>query len=359
MEVMVLQEEGVMAVLVRIFKSKLFWAALLLLGAAALFFIGKAQVQAYMKSGFIGLFRSVIKAEIVDSRQLMMDEMQRQFLILDNRNKNLAQALVQITSKISDIEKDVPELVKAAVEKTGAEISASGKITGRSGFFRNLEGQADHVYPLLPDNTPDRENENYQVAFKLSRGSGDQKIAVGWIIYYPNQGRVKRIALPVEFDANIVEAEQKTGQTARYVELWARSPNDKETRNNRLPLEVKKAEWIEKKAQGSQFFLWNPNFHLGAGYSLGDGAFGVAADLGCVTYGRTKEATHWRFLSPGAAFLDDEVVPYVSLVDFNWAEYVPVLKHAYIGVGATIKGVDFGFNDSAGISPFFKLSVEF
>lgn len=325
----------------------LFLGCLAVAAAGTIFFLGRAYVEARLP----GMFKSFVQGEIVDAQQVLADEMQRRFKILDEQNQNIAQALVQVTKNMAEIENKIPETVKKEIENTGAQPTAVGEITGRSGFYRELAGVADHVYG-------EPEDENYQISFKSYRGTGEQRITQGWIMYYPNRvrsdggrGLVKRIAVPLELDAKIVEAEQKTGQTARYVELWARSPNDRETKERRLPLKIEKAEWIEKLVSGNQLFFWNPSLHLGGAYIFGENEVGIIGDIGVITYGRTKEDTLWRFLSLGAVYADDTVHPALSVVDYNWARLVPVLKHGYMGAGCYLS--------DDGVRPYFKLSVEF
>lgn len=307
---------------IEILKAVLFGLVLVGLGIAV--YKGAEYFKNYQTFG----------AGNLQAMQEKMDEQNRKFLALA---ENIVRANTDVVSSLKAehglLNQHVLELVKVNRE----EIKNIGHIQAgmNESLSRQLNVKSDHEYKAGTGDPNEQYFRKITTSAKNEKGEVIE-IPIAWAIYYPNRDPDKRWKTgiyPLEYNATIVQSEQVDGQWNTYVEAWAENNKDPESRGEKLPIKINKAEFKQVKEVTDRMFWWNPKIDFGLGWtSTNSSAANFGVGFSAMGYGKTENDLTWRFLR--IAFMTDSSFDSYygsfSPVGYNLGELLPVISNVWL-----------------------------
>lgn len=302
----------------------------------------------------------------VSDLQAKLDESNRKFVRIEGELKDSQNVVRSQTTVVSSLKDDISNLKQergdliATIKKNEEKITNLGEIKSKlEGDLTDLRKKPDHVYKAGTGDPNEQYFKKVFYRYKDDKGA-EQEIPVAWTIFYPNkpeEEKWKTGIYPLDYYVRIVQAEQKTGQTNTYAEVWFENTKDKQSRELGLkaPITIEKSEFKQLKVTDKQMFWWAPHLGLSVdGYygSNVDQYYGAGLDFSFSGYGRTRNDLTWRFFDFGASYNGDGVYFKFAPFLYNIGEHIPFISNTYIG---PFIGIDTNTNWLGGLT----LSVTF
>jgi len=270
----------------------------------------------------------------LQAMQEKMDEQNRKFLALAD---SVVRAHTEIVGSLKAEQRIANQHILDLIKANREEIKNVGSIQMgmNENLSRRLRVESDHEYKAGTGDPNEQFFKQIITSAKNEKGEVIE-IPIAWVIYYPNREADKRWKTgiyPLEYKATIVQSEQADGQWNTYVEAWAENNKDPESRGQRLPIRIDKAEFKQVKETTERMFWWNPKIDFGLGWtSTNTSAVNFGVGLSAMGYGRTENDLKWRFLR-FAAMTDSEFKHWYgsfSPVGYNLGELLPVISNLWV-----------------------------
>lgn len=265
--------------------------------------------------------------------------------VSNSTQEKISDNAIKITN-VPVSKKLVRDLIKELKEEDSEIVSDNkhiievGKVEGKVRQKRTKKSAPDKVY----------ENKNqdpklwYSYKEITAPGYEDEKVAIAWARFFPNQDENKKWDygnFDITAKVNVVRTENRDGKFDQSAEVNIYGKD-----NKRLHVEGVKVDWAIKSIKDKGMYWWNPR--LGLGTAATSGLAGPRLDFSIASYGRTKVDMDWRFLTLGVGYHNDpegnkNIFGVFEPVSYNVGKVIPVVENLFLGATITHDGSDVGY----------------
>jgi len=258
---------------------------------------------------------------------------------------NLARAKTEIVGSLKD---ELSEITKknsqamnamlAEIKKNNEKVNNIGSIVGKlNNEVVELKVAASKTYEGTKPGDPNAyEFKKIYYTTKDEKGK-EMKVPVAWAMYFPNRPegeRWKDDVYPLEFHAQVIQAEQQDGQLNTYTQLWMENNKDKESKGVEYPLPVEQAEFKQLRIKEKKMHWWAPhvNLNVDGGYSSAlDAVVAGGISFSFSGYGKTTNDLTWRFFDFGISTNGDDTYFKFTPFTYNIGEVLPLISNTFLG----------------------------